>query len=76
MTNLKPAIDFTHIFDAVEFPDAYKTSYVANAVVTPTYEDIRRDFNLVRSEYHLLLCLAFGILRSTQYAYVGYHSGR
>lgn len=58
MTNLKPAIDFTHIFDAVEFPDAYKTSYVANAVVTPTYEDIRRDFNLVRSEYHLLLCLA------------------
>ncbi len=52
------AQDLTDIFETVEFPDAYKVSYLANAVVIPTYEDVRRDFGLVRSEYHLLLCLA------------------
>ncbi len=48
----------TDIFETVEFPDAYKVSYLANAIVIPTYEDVRRDFGLVRAEYHLLLCLA------------------
>lgn len=48
----------TDIFETVEFPDAYKVSYLANAIVVPTYEDVRRDFGLVRAEYHLLLCLA------------------
>ena len=50
--------ELTDIFETVEFPDAYKTSYLANAIVHPTYDDIRRDFGLVRAEYHLLLCLA------------------
>lgn len=51
-------VDVTEIFETVEFPDAYKVSYLTNAVIGPTYEDIRRDFGLVRAEYHLLLCLA------------------
>lgn len=50
--------DATKIFDTVEFPDAYKISYLAHAIVLPTYEDVRRDFGLIRAEYHLLLCLA------------------
>jgi DNA-binding MarR family transcriptional regulator len=51
-------LDYSNIFEAVEFPDAYKVSYLANAIVFPTYEDVRKDFGLVRAEYHLLLCLA------------------
>ena len=51
-------MDYSNIFEAVEFPDAYKVSYLANAIVFPTYEDVRKDFGLVRAEYHLLLCLA------------------
>ncbi len=59
MTNNQPqACELTDIFEMVEFPDAYKISYLANAIVVPTYEDVRRDFGLVRAEYHLLLGLA------------------
>ena len=58
MSNKTPAHALTDIFDTVEFPDAYKVSYLANALVVPTYEDVRRDFGLIRAEYHLLLCLA------------------
>ncbi|MFV1851694.1 MAG: hypothetical protein ACMZ66_13405 [Thalassospira sp.] len=46
--------ELTDIFETVEFPDAYKVSYLANAIVIPTYEDVRRDFGLVRAEYHLI----------------------
>ena len=58
MVKKKGALDYSNIFEAVEFPDAYKVSYLANAIVFPTYEDVRKDFGLVRAEYHLLLCLA------------------
>ena len=54
----KVELDYLNIFESVEFPDAYKVSYLANAIVIPTYEDVRKDFGLVRAEYHLLLCLA------------------
>ena len=54
----KVELDYSTIFESVEFPDAYKVSYLANAIVIPTYEDVRKDFGLVRAEYHLLLCLA------------------
>jgi len=54
----KAELNYSNIFESVEFPDAYKVSYLANAIVFPTYEDIRKDFGLVRAEYHLLLCLA------------------
>ena len=58
MAKKKGDLDYSNIFEAVEFPDAYKVSYLANAIVFPTYEDVRKDFGLVRAEYHLLLCLA------------------
>ena len=54
----KTELNYSNIFESVEFPDAYKVSYLANAIVFPTYEDVRKDFGLVRAEYHLLLCLA------------------
>ena len=54
----KAELNYSNIFESVEFPDAYKVSYLANAIVFPTYEDVRKDFGLVRAEYHLLLCLA------------------
>ena len=56
--NNEHVLELTTIFETVEFPDAYKISYLANAIVIPTYEDIRKDFGLVRAEYHLLLGLA------------------
>ena len=58
MARSKSELNYSNIFESVEFPDAYKVSYLANAIVFPTYEDIRKDFGLVRAEYHLLLCLA------------------
>ena len=58
MAKKRGDLDYSNIFEAVEFPDAYKVSYLANAIVFPSYEDVRKDFGLVRAEYHLLLCLA------------------
>ena len=64
MVKKKGDLDYSNIFEAVEFPDAYKVSYLANAIVFPTYEDVRKDFDLVRAEYHLMLCLAHYCLTS------------
>lgn len=50
--------DLTAIFDAVEFRDAYRISYITNAILVPSYDAIKRDFGLIRAEYLLLLCLA------------------
>ena len=50
--------DTARMFDTVEFRDAYRISYLTNAIVMPTYEAIRRDFGIIRAEYMLLLCLA------------------
>ena len=58
MSRVKVELDYSNIFESVEFHDAYKVSYLSNAIVFPTYEDVRKDFGLVRAEYHLLLCLA------------------
>jgi DNA-binding MarR family transcriptional regulator len=52
------AQDLTGIFDTVEFRDAYRISYLANAVTVPGYEAVRREFGIIRAEYLLLLCLA------------------
>jgi DNA-binding MarR family transcriptional regulator len=52
------APDLTRIFEQVEFKDAYRISYLANAIVVPGYDDIKRDFGIIRAEYLLLLCLA------------------
>ena len=58
MAQSKSELDKTHIFDSVEFPDAYKISYLANAIIVPTYEDVAKELGLLRTEYHLLMCLA------------------
>lgn len=58
MRERKEQVDLTRIFDAIEFPDAYKISYLANAIIVPTYEDVLQKFGLLRIEYHLLMCLA------------------
>ncbi len=50
--------DPTSIFDNIEFRDAYRMSYLTNAVIVPTYEQVRLDFGVIRAEYHLLMCLA------------------
>jgi len=50
--------DLTQIFDTIEYPEAYRITYLANAIVFPAYADIKRDFGLVRAEYILLVCLS------------------
>jgi len=50
--------DLTGIFETVEFRDAYRISYLANAIVVPGYDGVRREFGIIRAEYLLLLCLA------------------
>ncbi len=50
--------DLTRIFDTVEFRDAYQISYLANAIVIPGYDAVKRDFGIIRGEYLLLLCLS------------------
>ena len=50
--------DLTRIFDSIEFRDAYRISYLANAIVVPAYDTIRREFGIIRDEYILLVCLA------------------
>ena len=50
--------DLTRIFEDNEIRDAYRISFIANSIVMPLYESIRRDFGLTRGEYLLLFCLA------------------
>ena len=51
-------MDPTYIFDVVEFRDAYRISYLANAIVLPGYDAVKQAFGLNRGEYLLILCLA------------------
>lgn len=46
------------MFDEIAFRDAYRMSYLINAIIVPTYDDVRRDFGIIRAEYHILMCLA------------------
>ena len=46
------------IFVEIAFRDAYRMSYLINAIIVPTYDQVRRDFGIIRAEYHLLMCLA------------------
>ena len=50
--------DLTWMFDAIEFQDAYRISYLANAIVIPAYEAAKREFGIIRAEYLLLCCLS------------------
>jgi len=50
--------NLTKIFDTIEYPEAYRLTFLANAIVFPAYSDIKKDFGLVRAEYILLACLS------------------
>ena len=50
--------DLTRIFDEIEYPLAYRITYLANSIVFPAYGAIKREFGLVRAEYILLVCLS------------------
>ncbi|HJM52040.1 MAG TPA: MarR family transcriptional regulator [Alphaproteobacteria bacterium] len=50
--------ELTAIFDRAEMRDLYRISYLANALVLPVYDGIKRDFGLTRGEYLLIFCLA------------------
>lgn len=51
-------IDVTDFLDEVEFRDAAFLSYVTSAIIVPAYDDIKRDYGIIRAEYVLLLCLS------------------
>ena len=50
--------DLTQIFDTIEFADAYRISYLANAIVMPAYDRVKREHGIIRAEYLLLCCLS------------------
>lgn len=50
--------DRTAIFEGNEVPDTFRISFLANSLVLPTYEEIKREHDLSRGEYLLLFCLS------------------
>ena len=50
--------EFADIFERNEVRDTFRISYLANRLVIPVYEDIKREFGLKRGEYLLLFCLS------------------
>lgn len=50
--------DVATFLNEVEFRDAALLSYVTSAIIVPAYDDIKRDFGIIRAEYLLLLCLS------------------
>lgn len=55
---LRSSRDLTAIFARNDVRDTYRISYLANSLVLPVYDGIKRDFGLTRGEYLLLFCLA------------------
>ncbi|MGI9475153.1 MAG: MarR family winged helix-turn-helix transcriptional regulator [Hyphomicrobiaceae bacterium] len=52
------ARDLMAIFKRNEVPDTFRISFLANSLVLPTYEQIKREHDLSRGEYLLLFCLS------------------
>lgn len=50
--------DLERLFETIEFRDAFRLTYLGNAIINPAYEAIRREFGLIRPEYTLLACLS------------------
>lgn len=42
----------------VEFRDAALLSFVTSAIIVPAYDEVKREFGIIRAEYMLLLCLS------------------
>ena len=55
---LPSATELTALFELAENRHLYRLSYIANALVLPVYDGIKRDFGLSRGEYLLLFCLS------------------
>ena len=55
---LPESSELTALFDRAENRHLYRLSYIANALVLPVYDGIKRDFGLSRGEYLLLFCLS------------------
>ncbi len=53
-----PAAATAAIFERNEIRDTFRISYLANRLVLPAYDRIKRDFGLSRGEYLLLFCLS------------------
>ena len=53
-----PSRDLTAIFGRNEVRDTFRLSYMANSLVLPVYDEIKREHGLSRGEYLLLFCLA------------------
>lgn len=55
--------DTATFLDNVEFRDAALLSFVTSAIIVPVYDDIKKQFGIIRAEYLLLLCLShFSVL--------------
>jgi DNA-binding MarR family transcriptional regulator len=52
------ARDLKAIFEHNEVRDTFRISFLANSLVLPIYEEIKRDHDLSRGEYLLLFCLS------------------
>ncbi len=52
------ARDLMTIFERSEVPEKFRISFLANFLVLPVYEDIKREYDLSRGEYLLLFCLS------------------
>lgn len=49
---------YKSLFDTIEFPEAYRITFLAGSIAGPAYGAIERDLGLIRAEYVLLACLA------------------
>ncbi|MEC7573484.1 MAG: MarR family transcriptional regulator [Pseudomonadota bacterium] len=51
--------DLSVIFKRPTIRDTFRISYLANRLVLPAYNDIKRVYGLSRGEYLLLFCLSY-----------------
>lgn len=50
--------DFRDLFDTIEFPQAYRITFLAGSIAGPAYDAIYQDLGIIRAEFVLLACLA------------------
>ncbi|MEM6939796.1 MAG: MarR family winged helix-turn-helix transcriptional regulator [Pseudomonadota bacterium] len=48
----------TDFLKRVEFRETALLSFVTSAIIEPAYEQVQREFGIIRAEYMLLLCLS------------------
>ena len=50
--------EWTGIFDSVEAKDTFLIAFLSNAILVPSYDEVKKEFGFIQAEYLLLLCLA------------------